>query len=83
MPKQSKSVKAKHGERGENWNDPGPMRIRARELYLKYPLMSAADIARVLGVSRQAVCKYVKNLTEARKKLYEEALIKLKREEGL
>ena len=80
MPKQSKSVK---GKRGENWNDPGPMRIRARGLYLTYPLMSAVDIARILGVSRQAVCKYVKNLTEEREKRRDEAIIKLKREEGL
>jgi DNA-binding transcriptional regulator LsrR (DeoR family) len=80
LPKQSKSVKAK---RGENWNDPGPMRIRAQDLYIKYPLMSAADIARILGVSRQLVCKYVKKLTEERERAREEALVKLKREEGL
>ena len=59
------------------------MRIRARDLYLTYPLMSAVDIAHILGVSRQAVCKYVKNLTEEREKRRDEAIIKLKREEGL
>jgi predicted ArsR family transcriptional regulator len=80
LPKQSKSVKAK---RGENWNDPGPMRIRAQDLYLKYPLMSAADIARILGVSRQAVCKYVKKLTGEHEKAREEALLELKKKEGL
>ena len=80
MPKQPKSVK---GKRGENWNDPGPMRIHARDLYLKYPLMSAMDIARILGVSRQAVFKYVKDLTEGQEKRREEALAVLKKKEGL
>lgn len=59
------------------------MRIRAQDLYLKYPLMSAADIARVLGVSRQLVFKYVKKLSGQREKAREEAIIQLKRKEGL
>jgi predicted transcriptional regulator len=70
-------------KRGEKWNDPGPTRKHAQRLYLKYPLLPAADLARILGVSRQAVSKYVKNLTEEREKRYEEALVKLKRREGL
>ena len=57
------------------------MQICARRLYLKYPLLPAADLARVLGVSRQAVHKYVEGLTEEREKRREEALIKLRRKE--
>jgi predicted transcriptional regulator len=63
--------------------DHGPTWKHARRLYLKYPLLQAADIARVLGVTRQAVCKYVRELNEERETLYEKALIELKRKEGL
>ena len=80
LPKQSKGVKAKHGE---NWNDPGPTRKHAQRLYIKYPFMSGEDIAGVLGVSRQVVHKYIKDLTEERKRAREEAIIRLKMEEGL
>ena len=80
MPKQSKSVKGKHGE---NWNDPGPTRKHAQRLYVKYPFMSGEDIAGVLGVTRQVVHKYIKNLTDERERSREEAIASLKREEGL
>ena len=48
---------------------------------LKYPLLQAADIARVLGVTRQAVCKYVRELNEERERLYEKALADLRRKD--
>lgn len=70
----------KHGKR---WHDPGPTRIEARRLYLKYPLLAASDLARIFGVSRQAIDQYVAGLKEEREKLREEALVKLKRKEGL
>jgi predicted ArsR family transcriptional regulator len=82
MPEQlieRKSVR-KHGK---GWHDRGPTWKNARRLYLKYPLVSVADIARILGVSRQAIHQYVEGLTEEREKRYEEALVKLKRKEGL
>jgi hypothetical protein len=52
-------------------------------LYLKYPLLPAADLARILGVSRQAIDQYVDGLKEEREKRREEELVRLKRKEGL
>jgi hypothetical protein len=68
---------------GKTWHDRGPTYKHARRLYLKYPLLPAADLARILGVSRQAVYEYVEGLAEERAKRYESALIELKRKEGL
>ena len=68
---------------GKTWHDRGPTWKHARRLYLKYPLLPAADIARILGVSRQAIFKYVKDLMEGQEKRREEALVKLKLKEGL
>jgi hypothetical protein len=52
-------------------------------LYLKYPLLPAADLARILGVSRQRIFQYVDGLNEEREKRREEELVRLKRKEGL
>lgn len=71
------------GKHGRTWHDRGPTWGHARRLYLKYPLLPAADLARILGVSRQAVDQYVDGLKEEREKLHEDALMKLKRKEGL
>ncbi len=68
---------------GKTWHDRGPTWSHARRLYLKYPLLPTADLARILGVSRQVVYEYVEGLTEEREKRYEEALVKLKRKERL
>jgi len=70
----------KHGKR---WHDPGPTRVQARRLYLKYPLLAAADLARIFEVSRQAIDQYVAGLKEEREKRREEALCQIKRREGL
>jgi predicted transcriptional regulator len=68
--------KRKAREHGETWE-------RARRVYLKYPLLPAADIARLLGVTRQTVDEYVKELKEEREKLHDDALEQLRRTEGL
>lgn len=68
---------------GKTWHDRGPTYEHARRLYIKYPLLPAADLARILGVSRQAVYEYVEGLAEEREKRREEALVKLKQKEGL
>ena len=63
-------------EHGETWE-------HARRLYLKYPLLPASDIARILGVSRQAIDEYVRDLKPEREELRTAALASLKRKEGL
>jgi len=52
-------------------------------MYLKYPLLPVSDLARILEVSRQTIYEYVEGLAEEREKGREEAIIKLKRREGL
>ena len=76
-----KSVQAR--KHGKTWHDRGPTWGHARRLYLKYPLLPAADLARILGVSRQAIDQYVDGLKEEREKRREEELVRLKRKEGL
>lgn len=81
MSEERKSAEAqKHGKR---WHDPGPTRKHAERLYVKYPLLPITEIANVLGVSRQVIHDYVKELAEERERAREEAIIKLKREVGL
>lgn len=63
-------------EHGETWE-------RARRLYVKYPLLSAADIARILEVSRQAIDEYVKDLKPEREERRTAALDSIKKKEGL
>jgi DNA-binding transcriptional regulator LsrR (DeoR family) len=75
MPSTPKQQR-KEREHGETWE-------RARRLYLKYPLLPAADIARLLGVSRQTIDEYVTGLKEERGKRREEAFHNLRRKEGL
>jgi hypothetical protein len=85
LPKQLIERKSAR-KHGKTWHDRGPTYENARRLYLKYPLLAAVDIARILGVTKQAVFKYVKDEPDLRigqEKRHEEALIKLKREEGL
>lgn len=85
MPKQLIERKSER-KHGKTWHDRGPTYENARRLYFKYPLLPAVDIARILGVTKQAIGKYVKDepdLTKGQEKRREEALIKLKREEGL
>jgi len=76
-----KSTEAR--KHGKTWHDRGPTWGHARRLYLKYPLLPAADLASILGVSRQAIDQYVEGLKEERKKRREEAIVRLKRKEGL
>jgi len=68
---------------GKTWHERGPTWGHARRLYLKYPLLTAADLAKILGVSRQAIDQYVTDLKDERKNRYEAALVNLKRKEGL
>lgn len=71
---------------GKTWHDRGPTYENARRLYLKYPLLPAVDIARMLGVTKQAIFKYVKDapdLTNGHEKRRREALVELKKKEGL
>lgn len=82
MPKQLMELKSER-KHGKTWHDRGPTYENARRLYLKYPLLPAADIARLCGVTRQAIFKHVADLAEEREKAREEALINLKRKEGL
>ena len=79
MPNRSAEREAR--KHGKTWHDRGPTWEHARRLYLKYPLLAAADLARILGVSRQAIDEYVGGLKEEREKRREEALVKLKRKE--
>ncbi len=78
-----RSIERKKGQHGKAWHDRGPTWEHSRRLYLKYPLLPAADLAEILGVTRQAVDGYVRDLKEERSKRREEALVKLKRKEGL
>jgi predicted transcriptional regulator len=68
---------------GETWHEYGPTRETARRLYIKYPLLSVADIARMLTVSRQAIDEYVRGLKEERERLHANALARIRKEEGL
>jgi predicted ArsR family transcriptional regulator len=83
LPESAERKSAQAKKQGKRWHDPGSTRIEARRLYVKYPLLAASDIARILGVSRQAIFQHVDGLKEEREKLREEALVKLKRKEGL
>jgi hypothetical protein len=74
-----KSAQAR--KHGKTWHDRGPTWAHARRLYLKYPLLPAVDLAEILGVSRQAVDGYVRDLKGERKKRRKEALANLKRKE--
>jgi hypothetical protein len=84
LPEQSMENKSTQAQKhGKRWHDPGPTRKHAERLYTKYPLLPIAEIANILGVSRQAINEYVKGLTEERERAREEAIVKLKRKEGL
>jgi len=84
LPERSTERKrAEARKHGKTWHDRGPTWGHARRLYLKYPLLPAADLASILGVSRQAIDQYVGGLKEERKKRREEALVNLKKKEGL
>ncbi len=84
MPEQSTERKnAEAQKHGKRWHDPGPTRKHAERIYIKYPLLPITEIANILGVSRQVIHGYVKELAAGREKAREEALVKLKRKEGL
>jgi hypothetical protein len=78
-----RSTKHSARKHGKTWPDRGSTSGHARRLYLEYPLLPAAVIARILGVSRQAINEYVEDLKERREKLSKDAIAKLKRKEGL
>ena len=80
MPEQLIEHKSER-KHGKTWHDRGPTWAHARRLYIKYPLLPVADLARILGVTRQAIYEYVEGLKEEREKRYEEALANLKRKE--
>jgi biotin operon repressor len=63
-------------ERGETWE-------RARKLSLKYPLLSLADLARLLGVSRARVSACLDGLKDEREGLRTRELERIKHREGL
>jgi hypothetical protein len=63
-------------EHGETWE-------HARRMYLKYPLLNVADIARMLNVSRQAIDEYVRGLKDERERLRADELKRIARKEGL
>jgi hypothetical protein len=63
-------------EHGKTWE-------HARRLYLKYPLLAVADIARMLDVSRQAINEYVGDLKEEREGLRTRELNRIKQREKL
>jgi putative heme degradation protein len=80
--------KYKQGPRhGETWHEYGPTRERARELYLKYPLLDASDLAQLLGISRARLYQCVTGLQDARERArmtaYKAMLTDVKRTEGL
>jgi len=52
-------------------------------LYLKYPLLTVADIARMLDVSRQAINEYIDDLKEEREGLRTRELNRIKQREKL
>lgn len=83
LPESIKHKSAEALRHGKTWHDRGPTWGHARRLYLKYPLLPAADLARILGVSRQRIFQYVDGLNEEREKRREEELVRLKRKEGL
>jgi hypothetical protein len=83
LPESTERKSAEARKHGKTWHDRGPTWKRARRLYLKYPLLPAVDLAYILGVSRQAIDQYVNGLKEEREKRREEALVTLKRKEGL
>jgi hypothetical protein len=56
---------------GETWH-------RARKLYLAHPLIPVADLARVLGVTRQCFDDYTRDLKGERETRRGEALQRLK-----
>ena len=61
---------------GETWS-------QARRLYLKYPLLTIADIARLLGVSRARVNECLEGLKEEREGLRTRELERIRHKEGL
>jgi predicted transcriptional regulator len=67
----------------DTYHERGPTYHAARRLYLKYPLLPASDIARILGVSRQAIDEYVRDLKPEREERHAAALASIKRGEGL
>lgn len=69
-------IERKAREHGTTWE-------HARRLYLKYPLLTVADIARMLDVSRQAVNEYVDSLKDEREGLRTRELSRIKQREGL
>ncbi len=69
-------TKRKAREHGETW-------AQARRLYLKYPLLTIADIARMLDVSRQAIDEYIGGLKEEREGLRTRELERIRHREGL
>jgi hypothetical protein len=72
----SEPKERKARDHGETWE-------RARRLYLKYPLLPASDIARILRVSRQAIDEYVRDLKPEREERHAATLASIKRKEGL
>jgi hypothetical protein len=68
---------------GEKWHEHGPIWEHARRLYLAYPFIPVADLARVLGVSRARFNVCVEGLRDERDQRCDDALKSLKRKEGL
>ena len=61
---------------GENWD-------KMRRVFIKYPLVPVADLARLFGVSRAAFYKNVSGLVEERERLRRDALDRLRDAEEL
>ncbi len=63
-------------EKGETWE-------RARKLGLKYPLLSLADLARLLDVSRARINECLLDLKDERERLRTRELERIRHKEGL
>jgi hypothetical protein len=68
---------------GKTWHDRGPLWEQARRLYLRYPSISPAELADLLGVSRARFYACVEGLQAERAERHAAALASIKRKEGL
>jgi hypothetical protein len=68
---------------GENWHDYGPTRETARRIYLAYPFVPVADLARLLHITRARFNVCIDDLRDDRKRRCADALALIKKEERL
>ena len=72
---------------GDDWHSYGPLRERARRMYVAYPRIDAADLSSLLGVSRARLYQCVTGLQDERERArltaYKAMLADVKKAEGL